>query len=95
MAHEHTYMGHEPANWGGRGIGYMLFNVHLCNRPCYCQVVEEPGAHLCTRLEVWVLGVGMSNLGRKRLCTSRLGDSQVPMTLEYDNTNVSLGRMAY
>ncbi len=46
-------------------------------------------------LEVWVLGVGMSTLGRKRLCTPRIGDSQVPMTLEHDKTNVSLGRMAY
>jgi hypothetical protein len=78
---------------GGRGIGYMLFNAHLCNQPCYCQVVVEPGAHLCTLLEVWVLGVGMSK--HKRLCTTRIGDSQVPMTLDHDKTNVSLGRMAY
>ena len=63
MGHEHKYMGHETANWGGRGLGYMLFNVHLCNQPCYCQVVVEPGAQLCTLLEVWVLGVGMSTLG--------------------------------
>ena len=95
MGHEHKYMGHETANWGGRGLGYMLFNAHLCNQPCHCQVVVEPGAHLCTLLEVWVLGVGMSTLGRKRLCTPRIGDSQVPMTLEHDKTNVSLGRMAY
>ncbi len=60
MGHEHKYMGHETANWGGRGLGYMLFNAHLCNQPCYCQVVVEPG-----------------------------------MTLEHDNTNVSLGRLAY
>jgi hypothetical protein len=66
MGHDHKYMGHETANWGGRGLGYMLFNADLCNQ-----------------------------LGRKRLCTSRFGDSQVPMTLEHDNTNVSLGRMAY
>jgi hypothetical protein len=31
-------MGHETTNWGGRGLGYMLFNEHLCNQPCYCQV---------------------------------------------------------
>jgi hypothetical protein len=37
MGHEHKYMGHETANWGGRGLGYMLFNAHLCNQPCYCQ----------------------------------------------------------
>jgi hypothetical protein len=54
----------------------------------------EPGAQFCTLLEVWILGVGMSTLGHKRLCTSRIGDSQVPMTLE-DDTNVSLGRMTY
>jgi hypothetical protein len=61
--HEHKYMGHETANWGGRGLGYMLFNAHLCNQPCHCQVVVEPGAQLCTLLKVWVLGVGMSTLG--------------------------------
>ncbi len=43
-----------------------------------------------------VLGVGMSTFGRKRLCTPRIGDSQVPMTLEHDKKkNVSLGRMTY
>ncbi len=95
MGHEHKYMEHETANWGGRGLGYMLFDVHMCNQPCYCQVVVEPGAQLCTLLEVWVLGVGMSTLGHKRLCTPRIVDSQVPITLENDNTNVSLGRMTY
>jgi hypothetical protein len=68
MGHEYKDMGHESANGGGRGLGYMLFNVHLCNQPCYCHVVVEPGTQLCTLLEVWVLGVGMSTLGRKRLC---------------------------
>ena len=82
-AHEHKYMGHETANWGGRGLGYMLFNAHLCNQPCSCKVVVGPGAHLCTLLEEWVLGVGMSTLGHKRLCTPRIGDPQVPMTLEH------------
>jgi hypothetical protein len=37
MGHEHKYMGHETANWGGRGLGYMLFNAHLCNQPCSCK----------------------------------------------------------
>ena len=83
MGHEHNYMGHETANWGGRGLGYMLFNAHLCNQPYYCKVVVGPGAQFCTLLEVWVLRVGMSTLGRKRLCTSRIGDPQVPMTLEH------------
>jgi hypothetical protein len=63
----------------------MLFNVHLCNQPYYDKVVVTPGAQLCRLLEVWVLKVGMSTLGRKRLCTPRIGDSQVPMTLEHDN----------
>ncbi len=82
MGHEYKYMGHETANWGGRGLGYMLFNTHLCNQPYYCKVVVGPGAQICTLLEVWVLRVGMSTLGRKRLCTPRIGDPQVPMTLE-------------
>ena len=76
-------MGHETANWGGRGLGYMLFNAHLCNQPYYWEVVVGPGTQLCTLLEVWVLRVGMSTLGRKRLCTSRIGDPQVPMTMEH------------
>jgi hypothetical protein len=33
MGHDHKYMGHETANWGGRELGYMLFNAHLCNQP--------------------------------------------------------------
>jgi hypothetical protein len=47
--------------------------------------VVGPGSQLCTltKLEVWVLRVGMSTLGRKRLCTPRIGDPQVPMTLEH------------
>jgi hypothetical protein len=77
MGHERKYMGHETANWGGRGLDYMLFNAHLCNQPYYCHLVVEPGAQFCTLLEVWVLGVGMSTLGRKRLCTPRIGDSQL------------------
>jgi hypothetical protein len=82
MGHERKYMGHETANWGGRGLGYMLFNAYLCNQPYYWEVVVGPGAQLCTLLEVWVLRVGMSTLGRKRLCTSRIGDPQVPMTMD-------------
>jgi hypothetical protein len=46
--HEHKYMGHETANWGGRGLGYMLFNAHLCNQPCLYKVVVGPGAQICT-----------------------------------------------
>ncbi len=70
MGHEHKNMGHETANWGGRGLGYMLFNTHLCNQPCYCQVVVEPGTQFCTLLEVWVLGVGMSTLDAQTVVRS-------------------------
>ena len=73
MGHEHKYMGHETANWGGRGLGYMLFIAHLCNHHTSYKVVVGLGAQICTQLEVWVLGVGMSTLGRKRLCTPRFG----------------------
>ena len=76
-------MGHETANWGGRGLGYMLFNAHLCNQPCYCQVVVEPGAQLCTLLEVWVLGVGMSTLGAQTSLYAEDRGIQVPMALEH------------
>jgi hypothetical protein len=48
---------------GGRGLGYMFFIAHLCNQPFHCQVVVEPGAQICTLLEVWVLAVGMSTFG--------------------------------
>jgi hypothetical protein len=54
MGHEHKYMGHETANWGGRGLGYMFFNVYLCNQQYYWEVVVGPGAHLCPPLR----GVG-------------------------------------
>jgi hypothetical protein len=35
----------------------------ICIITYACQVVVGPGTQLCTRLEVWVLGVGMSTLG--------------------------------
>ncbi len=76
-------MGHETANGGGRGLGYMLFNAHLCNQPYSYKVVVGPGTQLCTLSEVWVLRVGVSTLGRKRLCMPRIGDPQVPMTQEH------------
>ncbi len=60
----------------------MLFIAHLCNH-ILLQSGGGPGAQLCTLLEEWVLGAGMSTLGRKRLCTPRVGDPQVPMTLEH------------
>jgi hypothetical protein len=38
----------------------MLFNTHLCNHHSSWKVVVGLGAQICTLLEVWVLGVGMS-----------------------------------
>ena len=67
---------------GELGLGYMLFIAHLCNHKLR-QSGGGPGAQLCTLLEEWVLGAGMSTLGRKRLCTPRVGDPQVLMTLEH------------
>ncbi len=67
----------------------MLFNEYLCNQPYHWEVVVGPGTQLCTLLEVWVLRVGMSTLGHKRLCTSRIGDPQVPMTMEHIKTQSS------
>ncbi len=61
----------------------MLFDAHLYNQPYYCKVVVGPGAQLCTLLEVWVLRVGISTLGRKSLCTPRIGNPQVLMTLDH------------
>jgi hypothetical protein len=37
--------------------------MHICVITYCCKVVVGPGAQLCTLLEVWVLGVGMSKLG--------------------------------
>jgi hypothetical protein len=37
--------------------------MRICVITCDCKVVVGPGAQLCTLLQVWVLGVGMSTLG--------------------------------
>jgi hypothetical protein len=52
----------------------MLFIEHLCNH-ILLQSGGGTWTQICTLLEVWFLGVGMSTLGRKRLCTPRIGDS--------------------
>jgi hypothetical protein len=36
--------------------------MRICVITYTCEVVVGPGAQLCTLLEVWVLGVGMSTL---------------------------------
>ncbi len=48
--------------WGVVGLGYIISNAHLCNHILF-KVVVGPGAQICTLLEVWALGVGMSTLG--------------------------------
>ena len=60
----------------------MLFIVHLCNHILLQSGAGTWGTSLHT-VEGWVLGVGMSTLGRKRLCTPGIGDPQVPMALEH------------
>jgi hypothetical protein len=51
----------------------MLFIAHLCNHHTSYKVVVGIGAQLCTPLEVWVLGVGMSTLDTQTVCTPRMG----------------------
>ena len=48
-----------------------------------CQVVVGPGAQLCTLLEVWVLGVGMSTLRAQTALYAEDRGLQVPMALEH------------
>jgi hypothetical protein len=63
----------------------MLFNAHLCDHIYYCNVVVGPGSQLCTLLEVWVLGVGMSTLGAQTSLYFEDRGFQVPMTMEHGN----------
>jgi hypothetical protein len=57
----------------------------ICVITYYCKVVVGLGVHLCTLLEVWVLGVGMSTLDTQTSLYAEDRGLQVPMTLEYDN----------
>ena len=41
------------------------------------------GTHLCTLLEVWVLGVGMSTIDTTTFLYAEDRGLQVPMTLEH------------
>jgi hypothetical protein len=63
----------------------MLFDTHLCNHNTSCKVVVGLGAHLCTLLEVWVLGLGMSTLDAQMSLYVEDWGIQVPMTLDHDN----------
>ena len=55
---------------------YVISMMCICVITYYCKVVVGPGAQLCTLLEVWVLGVGMSTLGAQTVCTPRIGGSK-------------------
>ncbi len=62
----------------------MLFIAHLCNH-ILLQSGGGTWAQLCTLLEVWVLGVGMSTLGAQTSLYAEDRGLQVPMTLEHGN----------
>ena len=57
---------------------YVIY-AHLCNHILLQKVVVGPGAQLCTLLEGWVLGVGMSTLGAQAALYAEDRGLQVPM----------------
>ena len=59
--------------------------MRICVITYYCKVVVGPGAQLCTLLEVWVLGVGMSTLDAQTSLYAEDRGIQVPMVLEHGN----------
>ncbi len=59
--------------------------MRICVITYYCKVVVGPGAQLCTLLEMWVLGVGMSTLGAQTALYAEDRRLQVTMTLEHGN----------
>ena len=59
--------------------------MRICVITYYCKVVVGPGAQICTLLEVWVLGVGMSTLDTTTFLYAEDRGLQVPMTLEHVN----------
>ena len=60
----------------------MLF-MRICVITYYCQSGGGPGAQLCTHLEVWVLGVGMSTPDAQTALYAEDRGFQVPMSLEH------------
>ncbi len=58
--------------------------MHICVITYYSKVVVGPGAQLCTLLEVWVLGVGMSTLDAQTALYAEDRGLQLPMTLEHN-----------
>ena len=59
--------------------------MRICVITYYYKVVVGPGTQLCTLLEVWVLGVGMSTLDAQTSLYAEDRGLQVPMTLEHYN----------
>ena len=59
--------------------------MRICVITYYFKVVVGPGAQLCTLLQVWVLGVGMSTLDARTALYVEDRDLQVPMALEHGN----------
>ena len=62
----------------------MLF-LRICVITYYCKVVVGPGSQLCTLLEVWVLGVGMSTFDSQTTLYDEDRGLQIPMSLEHGN----------
>ncbi len=53
--------------------------VYLCNHILLQKVVVGPGTQMCTLLEGWVLGVGMSTLDAQTALYAEDRGLQVPM----------------
>ena len=75
--HEHISIWDAKLQAGGvvRVRLYVIY-AHLCNHILLQKWSGGPGAQLCTPLEVWALGVGVSTLGAQTACTPRIGGSK-------------------
>ena len=85
--HEHISIWDTKLQTGGvvRVRLYVIECALVCVITYYCKVVVGPGAQLCTLLEVWVLGVGMSTLGAQTSLYAEDRGLQVPMTQDHGN----------
>ena len=63
----------------------LYYLMRICVITYYYEVVVGTGSQICTLLEVWVLGVGMSTLCAKTALYSEDRGLQVPMALEHGN----------
>jgi hypothetical protein len=61
----------------------LCYLMRICVITYTCEVVVGPGTQICTLLEVWVLGVGMSTLGAQTAPYAEDRGIQVPMTLDH------------